>query len=84
MPPDPSEPFSFRNQLQISSAIKNYAWKKCRNNAPPPFFFSISRYATASSAAVERLFSIGKDILKPTRCGLSDTHFEMLSFLEGN
>ena len=37
-----------------------------------------------SSAAVERLFSLGKDILKPKRCGLSDEHFEMLAFLKGN
>ena len=36
------------------------------------------------SAAVERLFRIGKDILKPGRCGLSDNHFDMLSFLKGN
>ena len=36
------------------------------------------------SATVERLFSIGKDILKLKRCGLSDDHFEMLSFKEGN
>ena len=36
------------------------------------------------SAAVERLFRIGKDILKPGRRGLSDNHFEMLSFLKGN
>ena len=37
-----------------------------------------------SSAAVERLFSLGKDILKPKRCRLSDEHFEMLAFLKGN
>ena len=30
-----------------------------------------------SSAAVERLISLGKDILKPKRSGLSDKHFEM-------
>ena len=36
------------------------------------------RYNTAlpSSAAVERVFSVGKDILKPKRAGLSDDHFE--------
>ena len=34
--------------------------------------------AIASSAAVERLFSLGKDVLKPKRSGLSDEHFEML------
>ena len=35
-----------------------------------------------SSAGVERLFSIGKDILKPKRTGLSDEHFEMLAYLK--
>ena len=34
--------------------------------------FEISRHPAASSAAVEQLFSIEKDILKPKRCGLSD------------
>ena len=40
------------------------------------------KYSTAipSSAAVERLFSLGKDVLKPKRSGLSDEHFEMLVF----
>ena len=37
-----------------------------------------------SSAAVERLFSLGKDILKPQCCGLSDENFEMSAFLKGN
>lgn len=43
------------------------------------------KYNTAipSSAAVERLFSLGKDVLKPKRAGLSDNHFEMLVFLKG-
>ena len=36
-----------------------------------------------SSAAVGRLFSLSKDILKPKRCGLSDEHFEILAFLKG-
>jgi len=43
------------------------------------------RYNTAipTNAAVERIFSIGKDILKPKWSGLSDEHFEMLVFLKG-
>ena len=43
------------------------------------------QYNTAlpSSAAVERLFSVGKDVLKPKRSGLTDEHFEMLVFLKG-
>lgn len=44
------------------------------------------RYNTPipSSAAVERLFSMGKDILRPKRCRMSDRHFEMLVFLRSN
>jgi len=44
------------------------------------------RYNTPipSSAAVERMFSMGKDILKPKRSKMSDEHFQMLVFLRGN
>ena len=38
-----------------------------------------------SSVAVERLFSLGIDILKPKCSGLNDEHFEMqFAFLKGN
>ena len=37
-----------------------------------------------SSAAVERLFSLGKDVLRPKRASLSDEHFEMMVFLKEN
>ena len=37
-----------------------------------------------SSAAVERMFLIGKDILKAERSGLSDMHFEIILFLKVN
>ena len=36
------------------------------------------------SAAVERLFSTGKEILRARRCRLSDTTFESLMFMKGN
>jgi hypothetical protein len=44
------------------------------------------RYNTTipSSAAVERFFSVGKDIMRPKRAALSDNTFEMLMFLKGN
>ena len=37
-----------------------------------------------SSAAVERLFSIAKDILRDKRSSLSDENFNMLLFMRGN
>ena len=36
-----------------------------------------------SSAAVERLFSLAKDVLRPKRSNLTDGHFEMAVFLKG-
>jgi hypothetical protein len=44
------------------------------------------KYNTAipSSAAVERLFSVGKDILRAKRSSLSDANFNTLMFLTGN
>ncbi|KAG5868429.1 hypothetical protein JTB14_029045 [Gonioctena quinquepunctata] len=44
------------------------------------------KYNTAipSRAAVERLFSTGKDILTPKRASLSDENFNMLMFMKGN
>ena len=37
-----------------------------------------------SSAAVERLFSIGKEILRERRCQLSDNMYELLLFMKWN
>ena len=44
------------------------------------------KYNTAipSSAAVERLFSVGKDILRAKRAALSDANFKRLMFMKGN
>ena len=39
--------------------------------------------AIFSSATIERLFSLGKDVLKPKRSGLKDQQFEMLAFSKG-
>ena len=38
----------------------------------------------ASSAAVERLFSIAGKIYRPDRCRLSDSRFEQLMFIRSN
>ena len=45
--------------------------------------FIHSNTAILSSAAIERLFSVGKDMLKPKRCGLTNQHFDMSVFLKG-
>ena len=37
-----------------------------------------------SSAATERMFSVGKDVLRPKRCAMSDEHFEQAMFLRLN
>ncbi|KAG0720733.1 DNA ligase 3 [Chionoecetes opilio] len=49
-------------------------------------FFSYVPVRTAmpSSAAVERLFSLGKDINRAKRSSLSDENFNMLMFMKGN
>ena len=45
--------------------------------------FIDSNTAILSSTVIERLFSVGKDVLKPKRSGLTDQHFQMLVFLKG-
>ena len=37
-----------------------------------------------SSAPVERLFSVGKDVLRPKRSKMSDKNFEMAMFIRAN
>ena len=45
--------------------------------------FIDSNSAILSSTAIERLFSMGKDVLKPKRSGLTYQNFKMLVFLKG-
>ena len=83
-----------QNQAPESHAVEQFLKETtaphCERPSPLHFKSKILmnlfiQYNTAlpSSAAVERLFSVGKDVLKPKRSGLTDEHFEMLVFLKG-
>ena len=71
------------NAFFEEAPIKNLEEKNFPNVVLKDLFL---RYNTPipSSAAVERLFSVGKDILRPKRCRMTDKHFEMLVFLRAN
>ena len=56
-----------------------------QNDALKNIFIRYDIAATAApSAAVERVFTLRKDALKPKRAGLNGDHFKMLIFLEVN
>jgi hypothetical protein len=61
------------SDIQSLNSFPNLKTLFCKYNAGIP-----------SSAAVERLFSLGGRVLTPTRTLLSDTHFEMIVFLKSN
>ena len=69
--PDDSDPLSFWKDNE--STYPNLAELAKKYLAIP-----------ASSAPVERLFSIGGKIFRPDRCNLSDERFEMLMFLKSH
>ena len=66
-------------EAPLSTSLPTVASFPCK-----AFLQQFVKYNTPipSSAAVERMFSLGKDILKPKRSNLSDAHFEMLSVFE--
>jgi hypothetical protein len=67
-----------------SKTVWEYSWETFLKK--PVLMSLFVKYNTAipSSAAVERFFSIGKNILRPQRCALSDSNFNTLMFLTGN
>lgn len=65
----PTEGVDWKNGFE-SSLMKDFF---IRLNTPIP-----------SSAAVERLFSIAKDVLRPKRTSMSDRNFEKAMFLRAN
>ena len=71
---DPLEELSTLN-IHMFPKLNRDAWVK-----------AFIQYNTAipSSAAVERLFSIGSGVMSPKRTRLTSKNFEMLVFLKGN
>ena len=69
--------------LHESSPLKHFALSVFSNDTIKDLYIKFNT-PIPCSAAVEHLFSTGKDILKPKRSRLTDKHFEMLLFLRKN
>jgi regulator of RNase E activity RraB len=96
---DDSQPAATPGRLQEDLENTYEGWNKVRVKSTTPLsldqFPLLQREAWSdlfirynsplpSSAAVERLFSIGSDILRPKRSSLTADNFEKLVFVKGN
>ena len=70
-------------QFLSESPLKHFDLNVFPNDTIKDLFIKFNT-SIPSSAAVERLFSTGKDVLKPKRSHLTDKHFKMLLFLRKN
>ena len=66
--------------LRESSPLKHFDLSVFSNDTIKDLYIKFNT-PIPSSAAVERLFLTGKDVLKPKKSHLTDKHFEMLLFL---
>ena len=69
--------------LRESPPLKHFDLSVFSNDTIKDLFIKFNT-PIPSSAAVERLFSTRKDVLRPKRSRLTDKHFEMLLFLTKN
>ena len=69
--------------LRESPPLKHFDLSVLSNDTIKDLFIKFNT-PIPSSAAVERLFSTGKDVLKPKRSRLTEKDFEMLLFLRKN
>ena len=69
--------------LRESPPLKHFDLSVFSNNTIKDLFIKFNT-PIPSSAAVERLFSTGKDVLRPKKSRLTDKNFEMLLFLRKN
>lgn len=95
---DSDDEFFSRNLLQVEPTIQEMAEKefsiylasdqsRIKNLHMIPFIkkaYIKFNTAMCSSAAVERLFSLGGHILSPRRCSMTDETFRMLTILRAN
>ena len=68
--------------LRESPPLKHFDLSVFSNDTIRDLFIKFN--TPIPSAAVERLFSTGKNVLKPKRSRLTDKYFEMLLFLRKN
>ena len=81
-----SEITRYLNEPCCEKSIDPLSFWQLHQSTFPHLSYMAQRYLAvpASSAAVERLFSIGGKIFRPERCRLSDKVFEQLMFLRCN
>jgi len=69
------------NQANNSSSLQSQwmDWSKTSKDLPKELNKAFAKFNTTlpSSAAVERLFSLGKRVMSPNRAQMSDSTFEM-------
>jgi len=68
----------------LDTCVGGPKWKDQLNHPGIRCMFIKYNTAIPSSAAVERLFSVAKDVLRPKRSCISDTHFNQVMFLRSN
>ena len=81
--PDKKSGVNQIEQFLSESPLKHFDLSVFPNDTIKDLFIKFNT-PIPSSAAVERLFSTGKDVLRPKRSRLTDRYFEMLLFLQKN
>ena len=67
--------------LRESPSLKNFDLSVFSNDTIKDLFIKFNT-PIPSGAAIERLFSTRKDVLRPKRSRLTDKHYKMLLFLK--
>ena len=81
--PDEKSGVNRIEQFLSENPLKHFDLSVFPNNTIKDLFIKFNT-PIPFSAAVERLFSTEKEVLRPKRSRLTDKHFEMLLFLRKN